>query len=76
MIVAVERDGTVYWRDDRTIASKLASAIQDGLANGAERRIYVKADARVKYAHVIEVLDSIHSAGVKDVTFIVDNRTR
>ncbi len=70
MIVAVQRDGTVYWGEKKIIASQLRSAIQQGLADGAERRVYVKADAHAKYGAVVEVVDSIRDAGIEDLTFI------
>jgi biopolymer transport protein TolR len=70
MFVAVMRDGTLYWGETKIVASKLPSAIQKEVANGAERRVYVKADARAKYRDVVEVIDSIRDAGIEDITFI------
>jgi biopolymer transport protein ExbD len=35
-----------------------------------EKTLYIKADARVPYARVIEVIDAVRNSGVDGLTFI------
>jgi hypothetical protein len=45
-IVTIARDRRVYFRIYRTTCNDLARAIQEAVRHGAERKVYVKADAR------------------------------
>jgi biopolymer transport protein ExbD len=42
---------------------------------GAEKRVYIRADARLRYQIVLEVLDAIHSAGVEKIAFLAYQRS-
>jgi biopolymer transport protein TolR len=48
--------------------------IHEGVNRGAEKKIYIKADARAKYGDVKEVLDGVRSAGVEKIAILVDQR--
>jgi biopolymer transport protein ExbD/biopolymer transport protein TolR len=72
MVVALERTGEVWLGHDKISPARLADAIREGLGHGAERKVYVRADARAKYGRVHEVLDAVHSAGIERVGFLVE----
>jgi biopolymer transport protein TolR len=75
MVIAVMRDGAVYFGSDKVQPSQLPSKILDRLRDHTvERRVYIRADARVWYRTVKEVLDGVRSAGVERVAFLVDQR--
>lgn len=74
LIVGIERDGKVYFRNERVTADELPAKIAEGLAHGSERRVYIRADARARYGDVSAVLDGVRSAGVENVVFIVEQR--
>jgi len=74
LLVAIMRDGKIFFRADRITIEELPARIREGVSQGAERKIYIKADARAKYASVVEVLDGVHDAGIENVGFIVDQR--
>lgn len=61
-IVAVTHNGRVYFGADPITPAALAE--KRGLASRPEEKLYVKADARAPYAHVMEVLDAVRTAGV------------
>ena len=52
MIVIVQRDGHVYFRNDRVFVNDLPANIRRCMSGGAERRVYIRADARVRYGAV------------------------
>jgi biopolymer transport protein TolR len=74
LLVAIMRDGKVFFRADRITIEEVPARIREGVSRGAERKVYIKADARAKYASVVEVLDGVHDAGIENIGFIVDQR--
>jgi Biopolymer transport protein ExbD/TolR len=50
------------------------ASIREYLSSGSEKRVYVKADGRVHYGTVVEVLDGVRSAGIEQVGFLVEQR--
>jgi biopolymer transport protein ExbD len=76
MIIVVMRDGAVYFGGERVQPEQLPSKILDCLRDHTvERRVYIRADARVFYRNVKEVLDGVRSAGIERIAFLVDQRT-
>lgn len=73
MIVTVTRDGRVYFQTDEISSSQLPARIQGCLNGGSERRIYVRADARVRYDFVKPVLEAVQSAGVTDISIFASD---
>jgi biopolymer transport protein ExbD len=74
MIVAVMRDGHVYFQGDKTLPYNLESKIRTAIASGSEKKVYINADARARYGRVSEVLAAVESSGVERVGFLVDQR--
>lgn len=74
MLVAVFRDGKVFYGNELTNSGELSAKIRQSLSKGAERRVYVRADARVRYRAVLDVLEGVRSAGIENVSFFVEQR--
>lgn len=74
MLVAIHRDGKVFFRSDPVMVEWLPDRIRNAVKDGAENRVYIKSDARAKYGWVKEVLDEVRAAGVEKVGFLVDQR--
>jgi len=74
LLVAVQRDGRIWFDRDQITPDQLPAKIREHLSHGAEHRVYIRADARAKYGTVVEVLDGVRSAGVENITFLVDER--
>ncbi len=75
LLVAVMRDGTIFFGTDKVSADQLATKVRDRLANKVDKRVFIKADARAKYGSVVDVVDNIRSAGVDDVGLLTEQRT-
>ena len=69
MIVTIKRRGDLFFNNDRTSSDQLSGLIRQQLGYGAEKRVYIRADARARYIYIQEVLDAIQSAGLQDVSF-------
>jgi len=74
MVVAVQRDGRVWLGNDRMSPDQLPTRIRQAVSHGAERKIYIRADARAKYGAIAEVLDSVRIAGIENIAFLMDER--
>jgi biopolymer transport protein TolR len=74
LIVSVLRDGRMYFGKDRTTPGDLSAQIREGVARGAEKKIYIRADGRLRYVTVREVLEAVRSAGVEKIAFLVYQR--
>ncbi len=74
MEVAVTRDGQIYYGLDLVWIDQIPDAIRKSLSQGAERKVYIRADQRARYGAVKQVLDRVRSAGVTDIVLVVDQR--
>lgn len=73
IVIAISRDGSLFFRDGRIRPDHLTEAIRNAVLGGAEKVVYVKADARAKYGDVQALYDRIHAAGVKNITFLTES---
>jgi len=74
LIVAVMRDGQVFFGNDKIPVDQLTQKVKDRLANRTDKRVYVRADARAKFGSVVAVVDNVRSAGVDDLGLLTDQR--
>ncbi len=70
LVVALTADGAVYLAANPVQASALADTVRAMLSTRADKTLYVKADARVPYARLIEVIDAVQNSGVDGVTLL------
>jgi biopolymer transport protein ExbD len=70
LVVALTADGTAYLGVDRVTASALTGRVKTLLSARSDKTLYIKADARVPYARVVEILDAVHNSGVDALTFL------
>ncbi len=74
MLVAVTRDGKVFFGSDVVSPDQLTNKIKDKIANKVDKTVYIKADARTKYGNVVEIVDNVRSAGVDKVGLLTEQR--
>ena len=74
LIVAVMRDGKVFFGNDQIAVDQLTSKVKDRLSNRVDKRVYLRADARAKYGSVVEVVDNVRAAGVDQLGLLTDQR--
>ncbi|HET9406156.1 MAG TPA: biopolymer transporter ExbD [Candidatus Sulfotelmatobacter sp.] len=75
LVVAITRNGDVWFGADRVTLEKLPGAIRAQVSDGAERKVYIRVDQRAKYGLVGRVLDGVRAAGIEKVAFVVDQRS-
>ena len=74
LIVAIMRDGTVYFGSEKTPADQLTNKLKDKLANRVDKRVFVRADARARYGAVTDVVDNVRAAGVDQRGLLTEQR--
>jgi biopolymer transport protein TolR len=74
LLVAVMRDGKVYFGNDQVQPDQLTQKIKDKLANKSDKRVYLKADARAKFGSVVDVVDNVRAAGVDDLGLLTEQK--
>jgi biopolymer transport protein ExbD/biopolymer transport protein TolR len=72
VLVAVSRDGRVYLGSNQTTSEALPPKVKDLLTSKLDKTVYLKADSRAKYEKVVEVVDSLRSAGVDQLGMLTD----
>jgi biopolymer transport protein ExbD len=74
LLVAVQRDGAVFFGSERISPDQLTNKIKDKLATRVDKRVFVRADARTKYGNVVEVVDNVRAAGVDQLGLLTEQR--
>jgi biopolymer transport protein ExbD len=69
-VVALTADGSIYLRASRLPLSALADTVTSTLSARSDRTLYIKADARVPYARLVEVIDAVQKSGVEGLTLL------
>ncbi len=64
IVVAVTRDAKIWLGSDQMTKEQLGPRIQDMLASKVDKTVYIKSDRRARYGEVVDVVDTVRSAGV------------
>jgi biopolymer transport protein ExbD len=76
MRISITRDGRIFFRDDRVACNDLPDEILKNVRDGAEKKIYLSADARAKYGDIKGVLSQIRATGIEDISFLTEQSSR
>ncbi|HXX27080.1 MAG TPA: biopolymer transporter ExbD [Terriglobales bacterium] len=74
LVVAVMRDGKIFFGNDQTAPDQLTQKVKDRLASRVDKRVFIRADARAKFGSVVSVVDNVRSAGVDELGLLTDQR--
>ncbi|HXB20739.1 MAG TPA: biopolymer transporter ExbD [Candidatus Solibacter sp.] len=74
LIVAVMRDGSVFFDTAMVHPEELTQKIKDRVSNRTSKEVFVKADARAKYKSVVDVVDNVRSAGVDQLGLLTEQK--
>ena len=70
--VLVTRDGAIYIEHKAVPLDALAATVQSAICNGAEKKVYLSADARAKNGDVEQVVDELRRAGITQIAFLTN----
>jgi biopolymer transport protein ExbD/biopolymer transport protein TolR len=74
VIVAVTRDGSVFFGQNKVDPSQLGSLVRDKLADKTDKTVFFRADARAQFKAVEDAVDSVRTAGVDTVNLLTQQR--
>jgi len=74
LLIAVQRDGTVYFGQDKVAPDQLTNKLKDKLSNRTDKRVFIRADARARYGAVVDVVDNVRAAGVDQLGLLTEQR--
>jgi biopolymer transport protein TolR len=72
LLIAVTRDGLIWFDNNRTDPARLSQSIRERVSRGSENKVYIRADSRARYGTVVKALNGVRAAGVEQVAFLVD----
>jgi biopolymer transport protein ExbD len=72
MRIAVSRDGKIYYQEMYLSVESLSGKLKESMRQGAEKKVYVAADARARYEDVANVLRQVSEARIQNVCFITN----
>lgn len=70
LVVAVTANGTAYLGGEPLETPVLADRVKSVLAARSEKTVYIKADARLPYLRLIEVMDALQTSGIQGLTLL------
>ena len=76
LVVAVMHDGTIFLGSQTVSDQTLTDKIKDELPTHPDKTVYVRADARVRYGALVNVVDHLRSAGVDQLGLLTQQRLR
>jgi len=71
-VIAIDSRGRFYINALPTDPDDLVPRIRRILQDTVSRRVYLKADKRVRYAAVLEVMDALREAHIENVALVGD----
>jgi biopolymer transport protein ExbD/biopolymer transport protein TolR len=74
LIVAVQRDGKVFFDAQMVTPEELTQKIKERVSNRTNKTVYVRADARAHYKAVVDVVDDVRSAGVDQLGLLTEQK--
>lgn len=74
VLIAVTRDGRVFLSPGNSLVQpdQLAGKVKDLQTNRSDKTVYIRADARARFASVTDVIDNLRTAGVDQVGLITE----
>lgn len=72
VIVAVTRDGNIYFGRQRVTQDELVSKLREKFASTGDKTMFIKGDTAASYGRFVEVVDLCRSSGVERIGLITE----
>ncbi len=74
ILIAITRDGKVFLSPGnvQTVPDQLSGKVKDLQQNRQDKTVYIKADARARFASVTDVIDNLRTAGVDQLGLLTE----
>jgi biopolymer transport protein ExbD len=75
LMIVITRDDKLFFQKQIVRAEQLPDLIRNAVLHGSEKKVYIRPDARAKYAWVKEILGQVQASGIENIAFITGSRT-
>ena len=72
LAIALTPEGALYLGDERVSTDALDLRLQEAARQGADTEIQLRADRRVPYGQVAELIGRVQKAGLNRIAFVTD----
>ena len=72
VLVAVSRDGKVFFGSTQMDPKDLGPKVKDMLTNRLDKTCYLKADQRARYERVVDVVNNMRTGGVDNLGLLTE----
>jgi biopolymer transport protein ExbD/biopolymer transport protein TolR len=76
LIVSIMRDGQIFFGARKVSGDELTQKVKKQLSSHADKTVFVRADARVRYSSVVNAVDDVRSAGVDQLGLLTEKKPR
>lgn len=74
VLVAIAEGGQLYWGDESMTPEQLQQHITQAASRNAQREVQLRADRKVPYGRVAELLGWLQQAGFNRIAFVTETR--
>ncbi len=67
IILAIDRDGHIFLKGEKTDLKELGPKLQDLVENGERAQLILQADKEVQHGRVVQLMDLAKSAGISSI---------
>jgi biopolymer transport protein TolR len=76
LIVSVQRDGNIFLGSERVTGAALTQKLQERLTSRVNKTVYIRTDARARYAFLVGAVDDVRSADVDQLGLLTEQRQK
>ncbi|MCU1333433.1 MAG: outer rane transport energization protein ExbD [Candidatus Angelobacter sp.] len=72
LMIFILRDGQLFFGNQKVTPEELSAKLRIRVHGDVTRKVYIRADGRVRYSIIASVLESVCSAGLSNVAFLTE----
>jgi TonB family protein len=70
----IRKDGTMFLKEEHVTRENLSAAVEEALLNASDKRIYLRADKDLEFGNIVEIIELLKDAGVKEIIISIDEK--
>ncbi len=75
VVLAIKEDGTMFVNQDEATLDTLQRLVEDAFFIAADPKLYLKADGKLEYGNLVDIINVLKNAGVEIVGIITEVKT-
>ena len=75
VVLSVKEDGTMFVNQDKATLDNLQLLVEEAFLIATDPKLYLKADGKLEYGNLVEIINILKNAGVEIVGIITEVKT-